>query len=83
MTDAKSMATPERTARAVRRGELPLPPGYLDWAVRFARDYPQYAKTPDQVLESWARDLFADMVAKGYIGWRPAPQPPGSTIRWD
>jgi hypothetical protein len=67
MSDAKSLAA------AVRRGEIPLPPGYLEWAVRFARDNPQYAKTPDQVLESWARDLFADMVAKGYLVWKPKP----------
>jgi hypothetical protein len=69
MNDAKSLAAD------VRLGEKPLPPGYLDWAEWFARSRPEFAKMPRAEVERLARELFADLVATGYIGWKPTPQP--------
>jgi hypothetical protein len=58
-------------AAAVLRGEIPLPPGYLDWAASF----PEAANLSRTEIEKNVREVFANLVTKGYITWRPTPQP--------
>ncbi len=59
-------------AGRVLRGEVALPPGYLEWCLH----HPAAVASgmPRKEIEKHARELFADMVAKGYIGWIPNPQ---------
>src|ERR1700688_567019 len=54
-------------AAAVLRGEIPLPPGCVDWAASI----PEAGNLSRSKIEKNVREVFANLVTEGYITWGP------------